>query len=341
MTRGRIRRTIAALAIAGLTAGAVVALGGSSAPGASSIGYTTILEGGNECRLATVDLATGVVTGLPGGGTSDSCVDDLAVAPDGTVYGITDVEDDGLSANLVTFNPVTGAVTNVQPFSGSFTESFTAHGGLAFDRAGVLYASFTTDEAGCSDLQQTAISCLYRVDPATAAATLVGNAGIDKNGVRMFFLAISCADSMLTGERFTDLDSNDATTDTPTSDTPPAEGASTSPEPAPQSVGDAFADDEVDAQFVDLDLASVNPATGAVTTGPQFAAGTDVLGFDFANPDGPLYALAIEPTGLPGVFTVDPATAALTLVATLSETELENLAIPGGCPVVIQPRFTG
>ena len=53
---------------------------------------------------------------------------------------------------------------------------------FTFDAAGVLYTQFSTSEEGCGDFEEGfTVACLYRVDPATAAATLIGNAGADKD----------------------------------------------------------------------------------------------------------------------------------------------------------------
>lgn len=337
----RWSRRCAVVAAAALVAGVLV-VGSAPSGAAGPLAYTTVSTDG--CQLATVDLTTGVVTPLSAGPTGNACVDDLAVAPNGTVYGLRDIPDSGMSANLVTFDPTTGAVTSATPFSGSFTQSFTAHGGITVDKNGVVYASFVTNQTGCSDLIETAVVCLYRVDPATAAATLIGNAGATKNQVRTFFLTVSCAGSMLTGESTPIQGGSESVTNettTPASD----ESATTTGEPSEPITTlpdfSAFSDD-VGALATGLNLASVSATTGAVTTGPSFAVGFNVLGIAFANPAGTLYALGTPAAGAPGVYTIDPTTAAATLVAPLSGiTAVDNLAIAGTCPVQLAAGFAG
>lgn len=308
-----VRRGITVLAALGLSAAAIVLPGASSAPAASSFGYTIVAFGAGVCGLGTVDLAGGQQTVPPSGTFVLGCATDLAVAPDGTVYGIAGAADGDLKATLVTFDVATGEVSESHQLTGAFTQSLVRSGGLAFDAAGQLYATFVTDEAGCSDLDNgVVLTCLYRVDPATGAATLVGDAGAAKDDVRMAFLTSSCAGLMYTAER----QSND--------------------------------------DNANSDLAAVDPATGSVTSGPPFSQPV-VSGLEFANPEGVLYAIALDqPSNDLGLFTVDDATGALTLVTLLSDDVAFALAIPGGAcpitpvppvtpvePVVVQPTFTG
>jgi hypothetical protein len=332
-----IRRFVATVVVAGLASVALVA---ASAPGgaAGPLGYVTVR--GDGCQLATVDASTGHVAVLPAAASSEACVDDLAVAPDGSVYGLIDFPDqNGTNATLVHFDQTSGAVTSTVPFSGSFTNSFTAHGGIAFDAAGTMYATFVTNEAGCSTFGNQGdpgpIVCLYRIDPATAAATLVGPAGSadDFALVRMFWLAAPCSGSMATADqRGIDL-STDATAADP----------------------DAAFQEDVSAQDLGLGVAFVDPGTGAVTPAGAFPFGFDAVGLDYSRPDGTLYVLgrqaviengagAQAPLGV-SIYTVDPATGTLTLVVALDEPrfDVENLALIGTCPVAIelQPDFTG
>ena len=321
----RIPKKFAVMAVSATIAG-VVGFTATPAP-AAPIAYTTLSTDG--CQLATIDLATGDVTALPAPPSSAACVDDLAVAPDGTVYGIIDLPDNGQSANLVTFDPTTGAVVDSTGFSGNFDASFTAHGGIAVDRNGVMYASFTTNEEGCSDFGNSeAVSCLYLIDPATAAATLIGPSGF--NLVRMFWLTTNCDGAMLTGFSSNDLKSvTDASADS---------GAQAEvPDPI-----ETFADD-VGPLTTGLDLASVNEGTGAVTDGPPLD--NDLFGLEWA-PTGPLYAIGeIENNGaILHVFVVDPATGDMTVVADPNLGQLasiENLAMAVTCPTELVVNFTG
>ena len=147
-------------------------------------------------HLGQLDVATGVYTPV---GTTAVTFSDIAFAPDGTLYGISypgtsglyviDTTTAAVSAKgstgrtlnalvfghdgtlyaaggdtLVTLDPATAAST----FRGTFP-SYQSAGDLAFDGAGTLYLS-TTSGAG-------SIGNLIRLDPTSAAATLVGSIG--------------------------------------------------------------------------------------------------------------------------------------------------------------------
>jgi len=286
-----------------------------------------------SCALATVDLTDGTTTVLPAGGSAGACVEDLAVAPDGSVWGIREVGEDAPSVVLVQFDPATGAVVSSETITGSFPEAGLEDGGLAFDAAGTLYVQIVTDEAGCDNQ----FVCLYTVDLTTTAATFVGAAGPDKFETEMFFLGADCAGSMVTSE----------------------------------------GDDIDDRLVLNAVLDAVDPATGVVTDGPEFPDDFALAGLDYSRADSTLYALGttLTPAGAGGdtetsagewgdgddvsaavtnasLYVVDPATAGLTLVAALSEPNLDisTLGIAGQCPVpptpapapiVLEPTFTG
>ena len=329
----RISTRMAVLVAVALSAG-VLAVTTSSAP-AAPIAYTTLQTDG--CQLATIDLATGVVTPLADPPSGLACVDDLAVAPNGTVYGIRDIPDSGMSANLVTFDATGNPSATV--LTGNFTQSFTAHGGIAVDANGVVYAQFVTNETGCSDLQSTAEACLYTVNPATGAATLIGSS--TKNQVRMFWLTTNCAGQMRTGEALPNSTVSGAAPD-PSDDVASQEEPSTT---APADDIASFAAD-VGAQEFGLDVATVSSTTGAVTTGPFFDGDLNVFGLEWAPPDGPLYALGDFDGGGDAVFTINPATGAHTHVVdiTLGQfASVENLAMAVTCPTEapIVVTFTG
>ena len=335
----RISRKLAVLVALGLSVGvlAVTTTPATAAP----IAYTTLITDG--CQLATVDLATGAITPLPAGPSGAACVDDLAVAPDGTVYGISDFIDDNNSATLVTFNPTTGAPVTTVAFTGSFTQSFTAHGGIAVDGTGVMYASFTTNEAGCSDFGNTIVmACLYRIDPTTAAATLIGPSGA--NLIRDFWLTTNCDGAMLTGEQ-TELNGGGAVEDvTPQAPETPGTEGDASAQAEPSDPVEDFADD-VGALVHGLRLSSVDEATGTVTSGPILGI-DDTFGIEWASPNGPLYGIGeIENNGeIPHVFVIDPATGAATIVADLDAPQIggvENLAMALTCPAELVVNFTG
>jgi hypothetical protein len=340
-----VRRYLAILLSVAAVAAATLVVAtptGAAGPG----GYVTVRTGETACQLATVDVSTGHVAVLPAGASADACVDDLAVAPDGTVYGLRDVNVMSPAlATLVVFDPASGAVTATHLFTGTFTQSFTAHGGIAVDRIGNLFASFTTDEPGCSDLTDTAIVCLYRVDPATGAATLVGNAGAQFDEVRMFFLAAGCGGSMVTAD-----DRNTAPDSIPDADPAAVPDADPAADPAT-----ALADDSVDAQAVGLGVATVNQTTGAVTPAGAFVPNFDLVGLEYSRPDDVLYALGRSlvpaPTEVDGqatgvsIYTVDVASGTTTLVVALDSprSDIENLALIGTCETAVSlaPDFAG
>ena len=78
-----------AAAAAAVTCLAVVGLAvPASSADATPTGYTTV-SGEGGCQLATIDLATGVLTDLPAAEAPEACVVDLAATPSGQVWGIT------------------------------------------------------------------------------------------------------------------------------------------------------------------------------------------------------------------------------------------------------------
>jgi hypothetical protein len=290
------------------------------------------------CALQRLDLGSGTVTPLPAAPSPEACVIDLAVAPDGSVWGIGPAPTEGpfLPAFLTHFDADTGAVLSSTLFTGAFSEAQLRYGGLAFDSAGTLYAQLVTDEPGCD----VDFVCLYTVDPSTAVATFVGTPGDDFAETFLAFLAADCGTAMETVvPAIIDDAATDASWDGPTA-----------------------ADHGADS------LASYDAATGALTQGPELVDPNDfVVGLDYFRTDGTLYAL-IAPRLLPGeesveatvddvyasafqvaLYTVDPATAEVTLVAPLSDPEanIATLGIAGECPVpapppiVLEPTFTG
>lgn len=111
-------------------------LGGLTFDPQTGVLYATTAGRGtaNPRSLVTLDPSTGAATligslGLPGGGT----LSDLAVGPDGILYGIS-----GQSAGtgLFTVNPTTGQATRVTPFAVGLSG-----GALAFGPGGALYAA--------------------------------------------------------------------------------------------------------------------------------------------------------------------------------------------------------
>lgn len=112
----------------------------------------------NPARFGIVDIATGhfeLIATIP------HTVNDIALGPDGVLYGITDN-----CTEFVRIDPATGDATIIGPLSGG-VES------LVFGPGGVLYAATQ--------------SALYRMDPASAGLTLVGGYGGLNSGQNVRF----------------------------------------------------------------------------------------------------------------------------------------------------------
>ena len=191
-----MRRAFVLICTAAIVAAGFAAITAAPA-GAAPMAYTIQVDDDvqNGCRLATIDLATGTVSGIGSYLDYDSyvCAHDLAFGPNGVLYGISDNEDvvnegdipqnDGVAVkgpaivefevHLVTFNTTTGAVTDVGRI-GTDEASLTSRdgaGGIAFDANGNLFVSMVGIEDACDDQA----FCLYKVDPASVATpTFIG-----------------------------------------------------------------------------------------------------------------------------------------------------------------------
>jgi hypothetical protein len=140
-------------------------------PAGATTGYTTLV--GDGCTLATIDLTTGVLTKLPADASDTACVFDLAIGPDGTLYG-TIANDGSRSVVLVSFDTTTGEGTELGPLTGDFTTStqFGEELGLTFGPDNQLYVFMGTSNPACGSTL-----CLYQVAPDTLTATLIGPVG--------------------------------------------------------------------------------------------------------------------------------------------------------------------
>jgi hypothetical protein len=144
-----------------------IGAGHAGGGGASPLAYAIVEEGTSEtCSFARLDLGTGDITTIGTMG-AEPCVQNLTFAPDGTLYGML---NDSMVAQLVRIDTATGAVTTVGSLGIEIL--LLEGGGLAFDRAGTLWLYILTLDPDCTDN-----SCLYRVDPTDATATLVGGGG--------------------------------------------------------------------------------------------------------------------------------------------------------------------
>jgi hypothetical protein len=151
-----MRRTIGAALIAWCAAFGIVATAA-----AEPIGYMQRPAGG---EFYAVDLGTATATQV--GSTVD--LRGLAVAPDGTLYGVGFAEN----AHLWTVNKTNGSATDVGPLGYSQVGA-----GLSFTADGRLWTTRIPTS--------NAASTLYEVNPATGATTLVGanGAGISISGL--------------------------------------------------------------------------------------------------------------------------------------------------------------
>ena len=276
---------------------------------APTLGYTIIANDAG-CDLNTIDLATGALTDLPAPSSEAACADDLAVAPDGTVYGIAGYQffavgsvgpaaDSQGNPQLITFSangtPSGQTLTvNAAPISGR------SGGSIAIDAAGTMYViaiNETTCDAGLNGplsldpSDTTAYNCLFTVNIATGALTQVGHGFSPNHSV--FGLA-SCASKMW-------------------AQTPGLMTPNNGNEPA----------------TIGLPWASIDPATGVPT---EAGISTELFGFDCLATGTTIYAMSavyvgpaptsFEPQGAaPGqvVFvlgTIDPSTGAFTATVT-------------------------
>ena len=205
MTARRILLPFAALAL--VAAAFVLPFGSSSnsnadavtAPAEPVTAFTVMDDGQGLCDLLTIDLASGVLTDLPAPSSEAACAWDLAVAADGTVYGIAGTQigigsvspavDSLGGAVLITFSAdgtPSGQTLTVggSPISGTFG------GGIAVDAAGIVYViavNETTCESQLINLppplevvsfapSDTYIfNCLFTVNLSSGELTQVGD----------------------------------------------------------------------------------------------------------------------------------------------------------------------
>ena len=314
------KRIVLPILVAALVATAFVLPFGSSsnsnanavvASVAPTLGYTIVGSGAGLCDLTTIDLATGALTDLPAPSSEAACADDLAVAPNGTVYGIAGYQffrpgsvgpaaDSLGNPQLITFSangtPSGQTLTvNGAPISGIYG------GSIAVDAAGTMYVIAVNETTcvvglngpkGIDPSDSLAYNCLFTVDITTGVLTQVGD-GFSPNHV-IFGLA-SCASKL-----WAQVPGFIA----------PANGNQ------PATLG--------------LPWASINPATGVPT---EAGASTQIFGFDCLAAGDTVYAMStdflpfgptsIEPQGaaptILALGTVDPATGVFTETVTISD----------------------
>ena len=218
MTARRILLPFAALAL--VAAAFVLPFGSSSNSNANAVttpaepvtAFTIMDDGQGLCDLYTIDLATGALTDLPAASSEAACAKDLAVAANGTVYGIAGTEFFSLTAvspaidslggaELITFS-ADGTPSGLTLTVGGFPISGISGGSIAVDAAGTVYV-IAINETTCDprltapgsfDPSDTfAFSCLYTVNLSTGELTQVGD-GFSPN--RSVFGLTSCASNM-------------------------------------------------------------------------------------------------------------------------------------------------
>nr|MSZ94491.1 hypothetical protein [Actinomycetota bacterium] len=215
------RRILLPFAVLALVAAAFVLPFGSSsnskanavtAPAEPITGFTIMDDGQGLCDLYAIDLATGALTDLPAPSSEAACADDLAVASNGTVYGIAGTQffavgsvspsyDSLGGAELITFS-ADGTPSGQSLTIGGLPISGISAGSIAVNAAGTVYViainettcdprltapgSFTTGDT-------YAFNCLYTVNLSTGELTQIGDGFSPNRGV---YGLTSCASNM-------------------------------------------------------------------------------------------------------------------------------------------------
>jgi hypothetical protein len=187
----------------------------SSTPGATPVlGYTVIDNFDGTCDLNSIDLTTGQLTDLPAPSTPTACSADLAVAPDGTVYGIDGdhfnfpgslepAADSQGSPHLIEYDADGYASITILTNNENFLTG-PRQGGIAVTTDGTIYAQIQ-DATLCDNMinpttglyisDSIPMVCLFTIDPVTGVATLVG----PSNQLDGLFIGLtSCASAMRT-----------------------------------------------------------------------------------------------------------------------------------------------
>jgi hypothetical protein len=191
--RGRIARAAVVVAMVG----AVFAVQGVQVSGADDgddpVGYSigSIQHGAGAlggCNFYKIDLKTGAATQLNVGNGSVKCGDGLTYDDDGTLYAYTQRVIAGVGptvSELVTIDKHTG----VQHVVGQLPNVLVGGGGMTFDADGDLWLyGVTINDPRCTP---NASTCLWKVNPKTAASTFVGTA---PTGRAVYGLTGDCED---------------------------------------------------------------------------------------------------------------------------------------------------
>ena len=314
MTARRILLPFAALAL--VAAAFVLPFGSSSNSNANAVtapaepvtAFTIMDDGQGLCDLYTIDLATGALTDLPAASSEAACAADLAVAANGTVYGIAGTQfftvgsvnpayDSLGGAELITFS-ADGTPSGLSLTVGGRPVSGISGGSIAIDAAGTVYV-IAINETTC-DPRLTApgsyttgdtfaFSCLYTVNLSTGELTQIGE-GFSPNSA--VYGLTSCASNMWS--LMLGL-------------------VSIAVDQSPASFG--------------IPWASIDPTTAIAT---EAGISTQLLGFDCVATGNTVYAMStggfgptandITPSApaIPELGTVDPTTGVFTETVTMS-----------------------
>lgn len=314
LTARRILLPFAALAL--VAAAFVLPFGSSSNSNANAVtapaepvtAFTIMNDGQGLCDLYTIDLATGALTDLPAPSSEAACAQDLAVAANGTVYGIAGTQffvvgsvspayDSLGGAELITFS-ADGTPSGQTLTVGGAPISGISGGSIAVDAAGTVYV-IAINETTCSSLLTVpvsfgpsdgdAFSCLFTVNLSNGELTQVGE-GFSPNAA--VFGLTSCASTMW----------------------------SLIPGIFPFSVDQSPAS-------IGIPWASIDPTTGIPT---EAGISTQILGYDCVATGNTVYAMStggfgpvgngISPSApaIPDLGTVDPTTGVFTETVTMS-----------------------
>ena len=189
---GRIVRVVAAAALAaGLVAAQGVAHVASADESDDPVGYAfgQSAKGagaGARCNFYKVDLKTGAATQLNPAGQPVVCGDGLTFDEDGTLFAYRNHNTTGLgSSDLITVDKHNGTEQVV----GQLPAIPVGGGGMTFDADGHLWLyGITFNNPACGP---SGTYCLWKVNPDTAAASVVGAA---PTGRGVFGLAGDCED---------------------------------------------------------------------------------------------------------------------------------------------------
>jgi hypothetical protein len=154
------------------------------------VGYTISTQGRGVprggCDFFKVDLTTGAATQVNPASVDVACGDGLTFDDDGTLYAYVTPPTTGPVpvTQLVTIDLDDGS----QHVVGNLPNAFVGSGGMTFDEDGDLWLyAFAVNSPPCT----TATSCLWKVNPKTAATTFVGSAPPER---AVYGLTADCED---------------------------------------------------------------------------------------------------------------------------------------------------